>query len=74
MTLFDIIAPLDRFIDHRTYPAAVNAIQRVLTTEGPRAAVRKTRELKETYEDLYLSSMVDAAAGRAERSLIGTGR
>ena len=58
MTLFDIIAPLDPFTHHRTYSAAVNAIHRVLTTEGPHAAEQKTAELAELYEDLYLDTAV----------------
>ena len=59
MSLFDIIAPLDRFTDHRTYSAAVNAIDRVLRTEGRQAAERKTTELVELYEDVYLFTTVD---------------
>lgn len=52
---FQFIAPLDRFSDHRTYSAAVNAVHRVLRTEGRQAAERKSAEIAEMYEELYLA-------------------
>ena len=57
--LFQLVAPLDRFSDHRTYSAAVNAIHRVLRTEGRQAAERKSAEITELYEELYLTEAVD---------------
>jgi hypothetical protein len=56
--LFRLVEPLTRFDDHRTYPSAINAVHRVLSTEGTEAARQKVSELVELYEDVYLIEKV----------------
>lgn len=54
----ELMRPLRRFSGHRTYPATVSSVERVLSTQGTEMAEQYVRRLVDHYEDLYLSRLV----------------